>query len=242
MTETPLQAFVRTNGQQGLEALGIHCYDHPNLPLVGFKYDQLDSPKTDPVVRWARGTVLERGTWNLVAQSFPRFYNFGENAGGEKFDQSNFSATTKEDGSLILLYAYAGEWHVNTSGSFGYGPYEKDNPETWNRLFWRTFNESGALVECLDPQLTYVMELCSPATKVVRAYPTPTLFLLSAFSGNEEVSHDKVDLESSETGIPRPTYFHFKSIDEVQTFLSRRRRPSPPSRMVGRCSSCTWKC
>jgi hypothetical protein len=50
------------------EELGIKFYEHPSLPLVGFKYHQIDSPKTNEIVRECRGIVLEKNTWNLVAK------------------------------------------------------------------------------------------------------------------------------------------------------------------------------
>ena len=77
---TALQEYVIANGYEKIgEELGISAYEHPTLPLVGFKYSQIDSPKTHPVVRASRGTVLEKGTWKLVAHPFTRFFNYGEN-------------------------------------------------------------------------------------------------------------------------------------------------------------------
>jgi hypothetical protein len=76
VSETPLQAYLRSvtkehNAGLALELLttkyGINVYKHPTLPLVGFKYNQIESPKYDPIVRWSRGTVLEYETWNIVA-------------------------------------------------------------------------------------------------------------------------------------------------------------------------------
>jgi hypothetical protein len=58
----PIQAYLRSGkAPENLqEELGIYHYEHPSLPLVGFKYHQSDSPKYDLIVRNARGIVLER--------------------------------------------------------------------------------------------------------------------------------------------------------------------------------------
>lgn len=58
--------------------LGIKAIAHPTLPLVILNYNQIESPKRNSIVRECRGLVLEVGTWNVVARSFQRFFNFGE--------------------------------------------------------------------------------------------------------------------------------------------------------------------
>lgn len=85
---------------------GIDATHSETDPLVILNYDQIESPKTHPVVRECRGLVLEKDTWNVVARAFTRFFNYGET--DCQFDWSKFTATTKEDGSLLLLYRYAG--------------------------------------------------------------------------------------------------------------------------------------
>ena len=38
--------------------------------LVVLNYSQIDSPKTDPLVRMCRGIVIEKDTWNIVHYPF----------------------------------------------------------------------------------------------------------------------------------------------------------------------------
>lgn len=65
-----LQRFLLDGGSLAdLENnLHLHLHHHPTLPLVGFTYDQLDSPKLDPIVREARGILLEKDSWELIAK------------------------------------------------------------------------------------------------------------------------------------------------------------------------------
>lgn len=203
------------------ESLGIKIYRHPTLPLVGFKYSQVDSPKTHPVVRDARGIVLEDGTWNVVAKPFRRFFNAGEDAENfAMFNWSNFSATSKEDGSLILVYFYAGEWHVNTSGSFGLDACYFSG-RTWRELFW---DVSGIDRDRLSGAYTYVFELCTPFNKVIRVYPEPCVFLLSAFDNRDlhEVHVSTADYVASHLRVRRPEHHHFTSMDDIASFLEER--------------------
>jgi len=92
---------------------------HPDLPLVILNYDQINSPKKHPVVRECRGLVLNSSDWSLVARSFPRFFNWGEVPEEmDFFDFDDFVVQSKEDGSLVIIYFFNNEWHVNTKGSF----------------------------------------------------------------------------------------------------------------------------
>lgn len=217
-----IQKFLLTQGKpEDLKITrGINFYEHPTLPLMGFKYDMLDSPKTDPIVKEARGIVLEKDSWAVVAKSFDRFFNLGEDPENFKnFCWDDFTCYTKEDGSLMIVYFYAGEWHVNTSGSFGLGEVNFSK-KTWRELFWETF---GKPVSALDQfkHLTLIFELCTPFNKVVRNYPKPTVFLLGAFvpATLEEKRPRMVDHLAQELGVARPEQHHFKSADEILAFL-----------------------
>mgnify|MGYP001296035369 CR=1 FL=1 len=61
---------------------GIKIKEHDELPLVILNYSMIDhgtiGNKTHPIVCECRGLVLEVGSWNIVARSFYRFFNFGE--------------------------------------------------------------------------------------------------------------------------------------------------------------------
>lgn len=98
-----IQNYLR-NGKTVIDLekeFGIYSYNHPNLPLVGFKYGiiQSDEVKFHPIVREARGIVLERDSWNIVAYPFDRFFNLGEDGETEKrFNWNNFVCQEKVDG------------------------------------------------------------------------------------------------------------------------------------------------
>src|SRR4051794_34796381 len=174
-----VQQYLRDGNPLGALAaeLGIAAFRHPELPLVGLKY-QSQAPKAHPLVRDCRGLVLEADSWDVVAKPFDRFYNAGEDP--DAFADFNWSRSTcqaKEDGSLLIVYAYRGAWHVNTSGSFGHAEVAFSG-RTWAQLFWAaTSLEPGRL----DARSTYVFELGSPYTEIVRPYPQTTAYLLSLF-------------------------------------------------------------
>lgn len=222
---TPLQQYLDAgNSPQRLkEEFGINSYEHPELPLIGFKYSQIDSPRTHEVVKWSRGTVLEKGTWNLVAQPFVRFFNLGE--GGpedvKRFDWDNFRCWTKEDGSLSIVYYYAGEWHSNTSGSFGFGPISTHDVRSWRQVVREVSNFDW---DKLDKGITYIFELCTPWNKVIRHYPVPRMVMLGAFVGPDECTPDKVVELASIAGATMVESHDFHSIDEIEDFLAKKEK------------------
>jgi tRNA splicing ligase len=72
--------FIRQNGLEALSAdpyyIDIREYDSG---LVVLNYNQINSPKLDPIVRECRGLILDRNSgYSVVARSFDWFWNYGE--------------------------------------------------------------------------------------------------------------------------------------------------------------------
>lgn len=218
-----VQEFLQKNTIDDLsQQLGVKASKHETLPLVILNYDQIESPKTHEIVRECRGLVLHADTHEVVAKSFPRFFNWGEVADEmELFDFSDFSVHSKEDGSLVLLYHFAGEWRVNTRGSFAGDPMQHQT-FSWAEAIAKAI---GVPLAELDGKLncdyTYVGEFCSPWNKVVRKYDKPTFYLLSAFDRKTlaEVGIEECDEIAQSLGWLRPIRYDFSSIDEIQDWL-----------------------
>jgi hypothetical protein len=206
--------------QHLLDELGIRTARHETLPLVILNYDQIDSPRSHPVVRECRGLVLHAQTHDLVARAFPRFFNWGELAEEMKrFDFSAFTAHTKEDGSLVLLFFFAGRWRLTTRGSFA-RDVMRGQEVTWHEAVCRALGvgDLSQLAGRLDESLTYVCEFCSPWNTVVRRYAEPRLYLLSAFRGVQELDPEAVD-SLVQPPFVRPFRHAFTSVEQIRGFL-----------------------
>src|SRR5690606_13355229 len=115
-----------------------------------------------------------------VARSFSRFFNWGEMAEEMPlFNWNDCYATSKEDGSLMILYHYAGQWRVNTRGSFADGICGFSG-KTWAELFFEVLDIRDIEHYC-DQDFSYVFEFCSLHNKVVRKYDNSQAFLLAGF-------------------------------------------------------------
>lgn len=184
--------------------VGVKATFHPTDNRVILNYDQINSPKLHPIIRETRGLVLDKTRWNIVARAFPRFFNLGEVPEEDKlFVWEDSIATYKEDGSLILVYFYNGQWHVNTRGSFGSMPVNGLD-FTWRDLFFSALGDA-AKVERMRRGCTYVFELCSPYTQVVRRYAKPKVYLLSVFDnvdGEESFEYTLAEAELLNVEVP----------------------------------------
>lgn len=200
--------------------LGIYATFHPEQPLVILNYDQIESKKTDPVVRECRGLVLHSKTFEIVAKGFNRFFNWGEVMEEmDRFDFSDFTVTSKEDGSYIAIYNFEDRWYANTRASFGLGEVDYSS-FTWQGLVCKALNINDLQEINLPKHLTYICELVSPYNKVVRTYKDVGLYLLAVFDKGKEIVFDSKLFK-------KPTVYQYGSIDEIKTFLDEQAKNDP---------------
>lgn len=217
--------------------LGIKVTKHETLPLVILNYDQIESPKTHPIVMECRALVLEVGTWDVVARAFPRFFNLGEAPDiTGRFDWTDFSANSKEDGSLILLYNYKGQWMVNTRGTFGEGEMFPGGP-SWKTFFLDVVFQGASPDCCNMHHLTTVFELCSSFNKVVREYRTPTAYITAAFNiHGMEFSPERVrGFFPLNDSVKIPQRFYFGNVADVESFVADLETSDPTFEGVVLC-------
>jgi T4 RnlA family RNA ligase len=179
--------FIKENGLEALTnvfAISVKKVDD----LLVLNYNQIDSPKTHPIVMECRSLILEAETLNVVSRSFDRFFNYGEALNVmPEIDWKRAVAFDKVDGSLIKLYNHKGHWYVSTKGTaygdsdcMGYGItfFElvlkalgcKDDAEF--QLFMKR--------HILCPSITYIFELTSIENRVVKRYEGYKLHFLNA--------------------------------------------------------------
>ena len=71
--------FLKANGnnfQKLTDVYGIKVKDYPEQKLVVLNYDQINSPKMEPIVQECRGLILDYAL-NVVCRPFDRFFNYG---------------------------------------------------------------------------------------------------------------------------------------------------------------------
>lgn len=204
--------FLNNNGLVGLNQYNIKYKKHPYENLYVLNYCQLNSPTFNPIVKQSRGTIVEEnnGKFNLVAKAFNRFYNIDqEEILKYKFNWSNYIASVKEDGTLILVYKYNDKIYIGTRYGFGDNTYQ-NSQSSFEELFYSSTNLEEENLDLFFedfPGHTLVFELCSYKNKIVRHYDETKLYLLSIFNGFDELSHREVIEQSLNYNLPSPSEF-----------------------------------
>jgi hypothetical protein len=205
-----------------LERFGIVSKEEDGIRL--FDYDQILSTKVKDhrIVRECRGLALTEN-YDIVAVSFLRFFNIFENNDTEIFDWSDFSTTTKLDGSLIRVVYYNNEFRVFTRYSFGNQILNEVVGKTWKELVLNCLSETQKLVIKTYPNYTYVFEFTSPYNQVVVYHPVPKLILLAIFNNNtgEEVSKTQPVYKWSRETFEWVPEHKFNSLKEIEAELDR---------------------
>lgn len=183
--------------------------------LILLKYNQISSDFSEPIVREARGLIVEDGTYDLVCLPFFKFFNIGEKY-ADKIDWSTATATEKIDGSIMKVYFYDGQWRIATNGNIDARDAELSDVMYHNfyDLFMAAAVNSGLDFDRLDVHYTYVFELVSPHNTVVIRYPQPALYHLMS-RDMRTLAEEDIDI-----GVQKPRTYLLSSEQEYTDFVA----------------------
>ena len=182
-----VQEFVKANGFDALtaEPLNIKMREYPQFGLYMLNYDQIESPKSDPISMECRSLILNMHG-DVVSRSFDRFFNHGECPDFyADFDINRAQVFTKEDGSLIKVYFCheTARWEISTrSQAFAEGEHQLGGTfrdyvlkamNLTEDQFQSVMNEEG------DKDYTYICEYVGPSNRIVRIYEKDEIVLLA---------------------------------------------------------------
>lgn len=186
--------------------------------LVMFKYNQLTADFSIPLVREARGIILERKPpYCVVCWPFEKFFNYGEEHAA-RIDWSTASVQEKIDGSLMKCYFWDGEWRLATNGTINAYLAQIDGcaefqtyGDLWDSIWpnWREYmNTFGSRYA------TYMFEMISPYNKVVIPYQKSEIYFLGwrdLQSGREVPPYSSLIFRM----LPTPIKYPLNSLEEV---------------------------
>ncbi len=216
-----VQDFLREHeGLSGLAALkekfGI-SYSEKYDDIVVLNYSQIDSQahKHNPLVKECRGLILEKRSWDVVARSFDRFFNYGECPDADKYDITKAKVQEKLDGSLVTAYWRYDRWNFATR-RMAFAEGENAFGVSFRQVIDKAFD-----VKKLDGyphDLCFIFELTSPETRIVKRYTDYRLNLLGIrihLDGNGEWFSDAVDTIAKELDVRRPKQYSMSSFEDV---------------------------
>lgn len=223
-----LHEFLRghTLADLSREPLHIEIRRHPCLPIAILNYNQIKSPKDNPVVRECRQKIIEiEPPYRVVSRSFDRFFNYGESGADTDLLHANWKDAVfqeKHDGSLIAVFSYSGQTIIATRGSFGNSVIEPSHPNspTWEQAVRRFVDPDK-----LDLRRTYVFELCTKYNRVVREYPEDALFLLTIV--DPRTGEEATEAEQAALSLPRPRVFAIPAVEQLRAVIEAEGKLTP---------------
>ena len=217
MATNYLLEFIQNHPNDWEEKLSSDPYNlkiSRDGPYVMFKYNQLSSDFSNPIVREARGIIFREDNWKCVRRAFDKFFNYGEPNAAE-IDWNTAKVQTKIDGSLVSAWFNDKKWHYSTNGTIdAYKALTGDiKLPTFGDVLEEAFRNNGISKEIFEQSASklvcYTFELVSPQTRVVIPYEKPDLYFIGYRTMRTECEmNPKESLVSEFFKTPKEYDFH----------------------------------
>ena len=176
--------LVSESTQEQLTELGIKVKKYEDRVLLD--YDQINSPKTHPLVMQCRGVILTPDLEEVICRPFDRFFNLGEAPETQAhLDMTKAVAYDKVDGSLIKIYHHNDKWEISTRGTAFAESNVNGFDMSFRDLVLKALNCNEETFQaianrCLLMNTTYLFEVTSFENRVVTNYQGYTLHYLGS--------------------------------------------------------------
>jgi hypothetical protein len=216
--------FIKStaNWREILSAAPYNLLINDDGDFTILKYSQIDSDLTNAIVRECRGLIIDR-EYNAVCVPFFKFFNYGEPCADE-IDWATALVEEKIDGSLIKVWNYKGKWIISTNGTIFaektgvtalHGGKTKEGFGSFAGLFTAAASSAGLCMENLNPQYTYMFELCSPYNRVVVPHNEIKIYHIGT---RDCATLRELDID---IGVVKPKTYRCDSIDGLVEMASK---------------------
>ncbi len=172
----------------------------------------------------ARGLILDEAADIVVATPFPKFFNLHERGLG--WPDLAFETYEKIDGSLIVIWHYAGRWRASTKGAFD------SEQARWAQLLL-----DGMDLSFLVAGTTYLAEEIGPHNRVVVRYDEPAMVMLAAYElSGAELDRAAIEEVAGRLGWRCATTHAFA--DAAELIAHAKALPATSEGFVVRFSDC----
>lgn len=175
-----------------------------------FKYSQIDSDFNEQICRECRGLIVDLHTYEPVALSFYKFFNYGEPF-ADKIYWKQCRVQEKVDGSKMLVWynTYESKWQISTSSQLdAYKANVSDFGVTFGQLFDRALANlnltNEQFYDLLDRNFCYTFELVSPESRVVVPYKKANIYFIGVRYVPDFEEYNPDSFTSLCSVIPRP--------------------------------------
>ena len=228
---------IRTdpNWMETLETLNVRAKINDDNVAI-FNYG-IDADFTNPIVREARGIIIDLNNLRVLCRGFQKFCNIQEAAAKidlEHFDWNNFRAEEKIDGSIMKLYWMPlthnkddwlrfGIWRWATNScmnAFSPDATAGTSGKTFGELIESAINFDDIPFDKLKKDCTYIFELVTPLHPIVIKYPYTKLYHIGT-RNNKTGEEYRVDI-----GIERPKVYDIHSMEDCMSAVEKLNKSS----------------
>lgn len=200
--------------------------------LIMFKYNQIESDFSNDIVKECRGIILDEDTLKPISVPYFKFFNFSE-PHAVNIDWPSATILEKIDGSLVKVVKFSDdEILVSTNGVIDAFKCELNSMigcpyNNFGELFLEAIRNQ--MIDCgysledtdpvewladkLQPNITYMFELCSKYNRIVVQHDEPKLY----FHGwRDNISLNEIPFVVSDliSSFSIPKIYSLKSLDE----------------------------
>lgn len=189
--------------------------------LIMFKYNQIESDFTNPLVRECRGLILDEDTLEKISIPFFKFGNAGEPYCPE-IDWKHCWVGGKIDGSLVKVVRLGDRLLISTNGTIDafkatLAEQLGCRAKSFGELFVEALKTDNLMTDTflglLEEGKTYMFELTSPYNKVVVSWPETRLYFLGV-RDNETLQETYFLDHRLGCMFKTPEVFPLRSLDE----------------------------
>lgn len=192
MTATHLaHLFPEEDLRAAIDGGYVGVQTHPTLPLVIYNYTPAAQYERvwNPVTTQCRGLIADLDGY-IVARPFAKFFNYGEVDQYDGLPDGDFTVSEKMDGSLGIIYTYAGRSAVATRGSF------MSEQALWATGYLKNMNYPEGVGFTQPEGVTTLVEIIYPENRIVVDYgDAQGLWLLGATLNRtgQDIDRNKID-------------------------------------------------
>ena len=163
--------------------------------------------KWDDITMLCRGLVTDENGM-ILALPFKKFFNYGEREIDNKYLlQKPKKLSSKEDGSLGIIFNYNNEWIITTRGSF----------ESDQAIKGQNILDYQIDLKSLNKNYTYLTEIIYPENHIVVNYPQECLYLLGI---NNNISCNELEINfEDDFGFKYPEEIEFDTLKELMEWM-----------------------
>jgi len=181
--------------------------EFPQLAIFKYSLNCVFERNWNVYTLMARGLVLDLAAKEVIATPFIKFFNYGEiESGSSSIIEKEFTVMEKVDGSLGIMFYYAGAWRICTAGGFGS-----------EQAFWAMdWMEKNMPLEKIDKTNTYLFEIVYPTNKIVVRYNYEGLVLLGIIDRyGLEYDQSLLESEASYLCTRCAKMYNFSDMDSI---------------------------